>query len=146
MDNVSEIVALLRKQADLEIAMMTLCVRQGPKNTFIGFNRYPLCPYTERGCGDCGGILLRSGAFRVCADESCGGVHLACPECGSPCRLDTAVMACSSGAEITGKRISTCAAPQRRRCLTCRLPPQCEHHYKTVETSRLAGMISFDLR
>lgn len=61
-----------------------LRVRSGTQAPFIGCNRYPLCAYTERGCGDCGGILMRAGTYRVCADMSCSGVHLACPECGSP--------------------------------------------------------------
>jgi len=60
----------------------------GPRTGRFGYSircsRYPKCNYSERGCGDCGGLLLRMGDYRVCADESCAGVHPSCPRCGSP--------------------------------------------------------------
>jgi len=60
----------------------------GPRAGRFGYSvrcsRYPKCNYSERGCGDCGGLLLRMREYRVCADESCAGVHPSCPRCGSP--------------------------------------------------------------
>jgi DNA helicase IV len=61
--------------------------RTGQFGQFISCSRYPKCNYSERGCGDCGGLLLRVGEYRVCADVSCAGVHSTCPRCGSPMQL-----------------------------------------------------------
>ena len=61
-----------------------LQTRQGTNNVFYGCSRFPQCSYMERGCAVCGGILLRAGGYRACADPTCPGVHLACSACGSP--------------------------------------------------------------
>lgn len=58
--------------------------RTGPSGTFYGCDRFPHCRYTERGCGTCGGLLLRAGDYRVCSNEACDGVHPSCPRCASP--------------------------------------------------------------
>ena len=58
--------------------------RTGPSGRFYGCHRFPHCRYTERGCGTCGGLLLRVGEFRVCSNELCDGVHPSCPRCASP--------------------------------------------------------------
>jgi DNA helicase IV len=64
-----------------------LRVRDGEYSRFVSCDRFPVCNYRERGCGECGGLLLRVGDYRVCADMRCPGVHLACPSCGSPMQL-----------------------------------------------------------
>jgi DNA helicase-4 len=61
--------------------------RTGRFGQFISCSRYPRCNYSERGCGDCGGLLLRVGDYRICADPDCSGVHPTCPRCGSPMQL-----------------------------------------------------------
>ena len=66
-----------------------LQTRQGTNNAFHGCSRFPRCSYAERGCGVCGGILLRAGRYRVCADPTCPGVHLACSACGSSMEVRT---------------------------------------------------------
>jgi DNA helicase-4 len=64
-----------------------LAPRTGRFGQFISCSRYPKCNYSERGCGDCGGLLLRVGEYRICADPDCFGVHPTCPRCGSPMQL-----------------------------------------------------------
>lgn len=61
--------------------------RDGEYGRFVGCDRFPICQYRERGCGECGGLLTRNGDYRVCADVGCPGVHPACPSCGSPMQL-----------------------------------------------------------
>lgn len=58
--------------------------KSGQTGPFFGCHRFPACRYTERGCGSCGGLLLRIGDYCVCCDPGCAGVHFACPKCGSP--------------------------------------------------------------
>ena len=58
--------------------------RVGQGGPFFGCHRFPACRYRERGCGSCGGLMLRVGDYCVCRNPSCDGVHLACPKCGAP--------------------------------------------------------------
>jgi len=51
---------------------------------FFACHRFPSCRYTERGCGTCGGLLLRIEGYCVCSVPSCAGVYLICPKCGAP--------------------------------------------------------------
>jgi DNA helicase IV len=64
-----------------------LRVRDGEYGRFVACDRISFCGYRERGCGECGGLLVRLGDYRVCADTTCPGVHPACPSCGSPMKL-----------------------------------------------------------
>jgi len=58
--------------------------KTGPHGLFFGCHRFPVCRYKERGCGSCGGLLLRVADYCVCSHPRCDGVHLACPKCGAP--------------------------------------------------------------
>jgi DNA helicase-4 len=58
--------------------------RAGEVGRFYSCHRYPACRYRERGCGACGGLLLRVGDYCVCSNPHCDGVHLACPKCRAP--------------------------------------------------------------
>ena len=77
-------------QADLPIVPCPRCRtgeirrKEGANGAFYACHRYPACRYTERGCGSCGAPLLRKGGYCVCSDPGCDGVHLVCPDCGSP--------------------------------------------------------------
>ena len=77
-------------QAELPVVPCPRCAtgeirpRVGQGGPFFGCHRFPACRYTERGCGSCGGLMLRVGDYCVCRNPSCDGVHLACPTCGAP--------------------------------------------------------------
>lgn len=77
-------------QADLPVVPCPRCatgeirVKAGRNGSFYGCHRYPACRYIERGCGSCGGPLLRIGDYGVCSNPGCNGVHSICPRCGAP--------------------------------------------------------------
>jgi DNA helicase-4 len=77
--------------------------RTGRFGQFISCSRHPKCNYSERGCGDCGGLLLRVGDYRICADVDCSGVHPTCPRCGSPMLLRHAAYGTFFGCGNYGK-------------------------------------------
>jgi DNA helicase-4 len=58
--------------------------RLGRSGRFFACHRFPACRHTERGCGSCGGLLVRVGDYCVCSDPGCDGVHPVCPKCGAP--------------------------------------------------------------
>jgi len=61
--------------------------RSAGADRFYACSRFPACSYTERGCGACGGLLLRVDGHRVCSTQGCTGVHLECRRCGSPMEI-----------------------------------------------------------
>jgi DNA helicase-4 len=93
--------------------------RSGPGGTFFGCHRYPACRYTERGCGSCGGLMLRVGDYCVCRNPSCEGVHLACPKCGAPMEHRNGPYGAFFGCSNFGRvdLIEQCAATEKLRKL-----------------------------
>ena len=112
-------------QADLPVVPCPRCAtgelrpRAGQRGPFFGCHRYPACRYTERGCGSCGGLLLRVGQYCVCSNAGCEGVHLACPSCGSPMEHRSGPHGAFFGCSKFGSRdlIEQCAATEKWRSL-----------------------------
>lgn len=93
--------------------------RSGPHGVFYACNRFPACKYRERGCGSCGGLLLKVGQYRVCSIPHCNGVHLECPKCRAPMEHRSgrygAFFGCSNYGRIDV--IEQCAATEKWRAL-----------------------------
>ncbi|MGB8021259.1 MAG: UvrD-helicase domain-containing protein, partial [Candidatus Nanopelagicales bacterium] len=112
-------------QAELPVVACPRCAtgelrpRVGQGGQFFGCHRFPACRYTERGCGSCGGLLLRVGDYCVCRNPSCDGVHLACPKCGAPMEHrhgpHGAFFGCSNYGRVD--LIEQCAATEKWRTL-----------------------------
>jgi DNA helicase-4 len=93
--------------------------KSGGVERFFGCHRFPACRYRERGCGSCGGLLLRVGDYCVCSNPGCDGVHLACPKCGAPMERRSGPHGVFFGCSNFGRvdLIEQCAATQRWRQL-----------------------------
>lgn len=93
--------------------------KSGSAGTFYGCHRFPACRYRERGCGSCGGLLLRVGDYCVCSNPRCDGVHLACGKCGAPMERRSGPHGVFFGCSNFGRvdLIEQCAATQRWRQL-----------------------------
>ena len=112
-------------QAELPVVSCPRCAtgelrpRAGQGGPFFGCHRFPACRYTERGCGSCGGLMLRVGDYCVCRNPSCDGVHLACPKCGAPMEHRHGPYGAFFGCSNYGRvdLIEQCSATERLRTL-----------------------------
>jgi DNA helicase-4 len=92
---------------------------RGEHGLFYACHRFPACRYRERGCGSCGGLLLKVGQYRVCSVPDCNGVHLDCPKCGAPMKHRNGPYGAFFGCSNFGRvdLIEQCAATERWRKL-----------------------------
>jgi DNA helicase IV len=93
--------------------------RVGQGGRFFGCSRFPACLYRERGCGSCGGLLLRVGNYCVCSDPRCDGVHLTCPKCSAPMEHRSGPYGAFFGCSKYGSRdlLEQCSAIEKWRRL-----------------------------
>jgi DNA helicase-4 len=93
--------------------------KSGSEGLFYGCHRFPACRYRERGCGSCGGLLLRVGDYCVCSSPRCDGVHVACPKCDAPMARRSGRHGVFFGCSNFGRGdlIEQCAATQKWRPL-----------------------------
>lgn len=59
-----------------------LVAKTGEFGSFVACSHYPYCDYREAACPECGGVMRREAAERVCLDDACDTRVRICPRCG----------------------------------------------------------------